>query len=158
MRPTTPAVSLERIRRFAWLLDNSIPIPGTQWRIGLDPLLGLIPGIGDLIGAAFSGWILYEADRLGASRPTLLRMLWNVVIETVVGAIPLLGDLFDAGWKANAKNVALLEHHLATPDGQRKRDRGFVAVLAGGLLVVTAAAVALGLLLARWVVGLFANH
>jgi len=154
-KPTSQAASLERIKRFAWLLDNSIAIPGTRWRIGLDPLFGLIPGLGDLVGAAFSGWILLQAERLGASRPTLLRMLSNVVVETVVGAIPLLGDLFDAAWKANAKNVALLERYLVTPGLQRKRDRAFIAVLVGGVLVGTAAAATLGVLLLRWIVGLF---
>jgi hypothetical protein len=148
------STSLERIRRLAWLLDNSLPIPGTRWRIGLDPLLGLIPGLGDLIGAALSGWILLEGARLGAGRSTLLRMLWNVLVETVVGAIPLLGDLFDAGWKANAKNVALLERHLASPELQRTQDRAFVGVLMGGLLVGTAGAAALGYLLVRWLLNL----
>jgi hypothetical protein len=141
---------LERVRRLAWLLDNSLPVPGTRWRIGLDPLLGLVPGLGDLIGAALSGWILLEGDRLGAGRATLLRMLWNVLVETIIGAIPVLGDLFDAGWKANAKNLALLERHLATPGGQRKRDRVFVGILVTGLLLGTAGAVGLGLLLVRW--------
>jgi hypothetical protein len=154
-KPASQAASLERIKRFAWLLDNSIAIPGTRWRIGLDPLFGLIPGLGDLVGAAFSGWILLQAERLGAGRPTLLRMLWNVVVETVIGAIPVLGDIFDAAWKANAKNVVLLERHLATPGLQRKRDRAFIAVLVGGLLVGTAAAATLGVLLLRWIVGLF---
>lgn len=147
--------SLERIKKLAWLLDNSIPVPGTPWRIGLDPLFGLIPVLGDLIGAAFSGWILLQAERLGADRATLLRMLWNILVETVVGAIPCLGDLFDAAWKANAKNVVLLERHLAAPDRQRKHDRAFIGVLLGGLLIGTAGAVALGFLLARWVVRLF---
>lgn len=147
--------SLERIKRLAWLLDNSVPVPGTRWRIGLDPVLGLVPGLGDLIGAALSGWILLEADRLGIGRATLLRMFWNVVLETVVGAVPILGDLFDAGWKANARNVALLERHLATQGLQRKRDRAFVGVLVGGLVAGTAGIIALGFLLVRWVLGLF---
>ena len=155
VKPTLQGASLERIKRLAWLLDNSIPIPGTQWRIGLDPLFGLIPGLGDLIGAVFSGWILLEAERLGAGRPTLFRMLWNVAVETVFGAIPLLGDMFDAAWKANAKNVVLLERHLASPGLQRKQDRVFLGVLLGCLLVGAAGAATLGILLLRWIVGLF---
>lgn len=150
-----PSASLERIKKLAWLLDNSIPVPGTRWRIGLDPLLGLIPGLGDLIGAAFSGWILLQAERLGADRATLLRMLWNVVVETVVGAIPLLGDLFDAAWKANAKNVVLLEQHLAAPGLQRRQDRRFVGILVTGLLLGTAGVVALGFVLVRWIARLW---
>ena len=149
-----PDTSLERIRRLAWLLDNSLPIPGTRWRIGLDPLLGLVPGLGDLIGAALSGWILVEGDRLGADRATLLRMLWNVLVETVIGVVPLLGDLFDAGWKANARNVALLERHLATPGLQRRQDRWFVGVLVTGLLLGTMGVLGLGFLLVRWLLNL----
>ncbi|MEP7327231.1 MAG: DUF4112 domain-containing protein [Gemmatimonadota bacterium] len=155
MRPATPSAALERIKRFAWLLDNSIPIPGTRLRVGLDPILGLIPGVGDLIGAAFSAWILYQADLLGASRATLFRMSWNVLVEVVVGSIPILGDLFDAGWKANAKNVAILERHLETPRVQRSQDRMFIAILVGGLLAGTAAVAVLGLLLGQWLVKLF---
>lgn len=150
-----PSPSLERIRKLAWLLDNSLPIPGTRWRIGLDPVLGLIPGLGDLIGAAFSGWILLQAERLGADRATLVRMLWNVVVETVVGAIPVLGDVFDAAWKANAKNVVLLERHLSTPGLQRRQDRQFVVILVTGLLLGTAAVVVLAFFLVRWVARLF---
>jgi hypothetical protein len=155
VKPRPQGTSLERIKRLAWLLDNSIGIPGTRWRIGLDPLFGLIPGLGDLVGAAFSGWILLQAERLGASRHTLLRMLWNGVVETVIGAIPLLGDIFDAAWKANAKNVVLLERHLATPGLQRSQDRRFVVILVTGLLLGTAAVAVLGFFLARWVVRLW---
>ncbi len=155
MSDTPSSRGLERIRRFAWLLDNSIPIPGTRLRIGLDPILGLIPGVGDLIGAVFSAWILYQADLLGASRATLVRMSWNVLVEVMIGAIPILGDLFDAGWKANARNVAILERQLATPRIQRSQDRRFIAILVGGLLAGTAAVAVLGLLLGRWLVRLF---
>ena len=146
---------LVRVRRLAWLLDNSIPVPGTSWRFGLDPLIGLIPGLGDLVGAALSGWILVEGDRMGAGRATLLRMFWNILVELVVGAVPVLGDLFDAGWKANAKNVALLERHLAAPGHQRRRDRAFLAMLVGTLVGGAVAAGAAALFLLRWVVNLF---
>lgn len=101
-----------RLERLAWLLDNSIQIPGLGYRIGIDPLLGLIPGVGDFVGGALSVYILYEAARMGVSRPLLMRMGFNVLIEVVVGTVPILGDLFDAGWKANARNVRLLQEHL----------------------------------------------
>jgi hypothetical protein len=153
--PLSPGSPLVRIRRLAWLLDNSIPIPGTRWRIGLDPLIGLVPGLGDFLGTALSAWILVEGDRMGAGRPTLLRMSWNLLVELVIGTVPILGDIFDAGWKANAKNVALLERHLATPGIQRRRDRVFLAVvitgLAGGAVVAAGAA----LFLLRWIIHLF---
>jgi hypothetical protein len=153
--PLSPGSPLVRIRRLAWLLDNSIPVPGTSWRIGLDPLLGLVPGLGDLLGAALSGWILVEGERMGAGRTTMLRMLWNVLVEVVIGAIPILGDIFDAGWKANAKNVALLERHLAAPGIQRRRDRVFLAVVVGSLVGGAVAGAAAALFLLRWITNLF---
>lgn len=146
--------ALERIRRLAWLLDNSIPIPGTRMRVGLDPILGLIPGVGDAAGMLLSGYIVVEAARLGASRATLLRMGWNVLVESVIGVVPLAGDLFDAGWKANARNVALLERSAVLPDRARRNDRGFMvglAVAAGTLFLgITGAA----FLIIRWLIGL----
>jgi hypothetical protein len=100
--------SPDRLRRFAWLLDELFQIPGTQQRIGLDALIGLVPGVGDTIGALLSTYIILEAARRGASVWTVVRMLGNVGIETVIGAVPLLGDLFDVVFKANRRNLALL--------------------------------------------------
>ena len=98
----------DRLRRFAWLLDELIRIPGTQQRVGLDALIGLVPGVGDTIGALLSTYIILEAARRGASVWTVARMLANVGIETVIGAVPFLGDLFDVVFKANRRNIALL--------------------------------------------------
>lgn len=98
----------ERLRRFAWLLDELFQIPGTRQRVGLDALIGLVPGVGDTIGALLSTYIIIEAARRGASIWTITRMLGNVGVETVIGAIPLLGDLFDVVFKANRRNIALL--------------------------------------------------
>src|SRR3954466_7379955 len=95
----------ERLVWLAWLLDSSIPIPGTRLTIGLDALIGLLPFIGDLIGVALSSYILAEANRMGVGRAILTRMAFNVAIEGVVGIVPLFGDAFDATWKANQKNV-----------------------------------------------------
>ena len=78
-----------------------------------DPLIGLVPGLGDLIGAGVALWVVLEAADLGASGFVLLRMLLNVAIDTIGGAIPVAGDVFDALWRANLKNVRLLERHLA---------------------------------------------
>lgn len=108
-----PSVSLDRLRQVAELYDAGIRIPGTRFRIGLDPLIGLVPGLGDLIGAGVALWIVAEAIRLGASGFVLFRMLVNIAIDTLGGAIPVAGDVFDALWKANLKNVRLLERHLA---------------------------------------------
>ncbi len=116
---------LRRMRALAWLLDNSIALPG-GYRIGLDALIGLLPGIGDVIGALLSAYIVNEARSLGAPRAVLLRMMGNIAIETVIGSIPIAGDLFDAAFKANLRNIALLERYHFDPVGSRRRSRWFV--------------------------------
>lgn len=138
---------LERVERLATLLDNAIPIPGTRFRIGLDPLLGLLPGLGDALGALASAWILVEAARLGASRTVLARMLYNIVVDTLIGAVPGAGDLFDFVWKSDAKNVALLRRHLEQPDVVHRASRRLLLVvlvlLAGAAVVSVVAAILL---------------
>jgi hypothetical protein len=104
--PSSPRY--RRIRFISELMDNSIVLPN-GYRIGLDPLLGLLPGFGDLLGAAISTYLVYECARLGVPKRTLVRMLGNIAVEGVVGAIPVLGDIFDATWKANMRNLKLLE-------------------------------------------------
>jgi hypothetical protein len=89
-----------------------VSIPGTTFRIGLDPIVGLIPGLGDLITAGLSAYIIIEAHRLGAPASIVWRMIANVGIDALVGAIPLLGDAFDFAWKCNARNMRLLEQGL----------------------------------------------
>lgn len=100
----------------ARLLDESLAIPGTSYRFGLDSLIGLVPGAGDLIGAVLSAYIINEAVRLGIPRRLAARMVANTAIDLLGGAVPVLGDLFDVAWKANVKNVELLEEHLKTTD------------------------------------------
>ncbi len=107
--PRSAAARLQRVRRVAWVLDRSIPIG--KWRIGLDPLLGLIPGLGDWTGAILSLYVLYQGARLGLPTSVLTRMSSNIVIEALVGAVPVLGDLFDMAWQANMRNVRLVEEH-----------------------------------------------
>ena len=121
---------LRRIRFVAQLLDQSIVLPG-GYRIGIDPIIGLIPGIGDTIGAVFSFYIVYEAARLGISTGILLRMCGNIFLETFLGEIPLLGDIFDAVWKATVRNVRLIDlHHRPTmPERPARKIFLFVAVL-----------------------------
>jgi Domain of unknown function (DUF4112) len=104
-----------RLRRLAWLLDSSIPIPGTRFSIGLEALVGLVPFIGDFVGVAFSLVILAESARLGVGKRILARMALNVALEGLVGLIPLAGDVFDAAWKANQRNVRLLNEWLERP-------------------------------------------
>jgi hypothetical protein len=96
------------------LLDDFLRIPGTQIRFGLDGIIGLIPGVGDIIGAMASWIIILAAWLRGVPRVTLARMLANVAIETIVGTIPVLGDAFDIAWKANRRNFALLERSIGS--------------------------------------------
>jgi Domain of unknown function (DUF4112) len=146
--------SLERLRGLARLLDSAVRVPGTQIRFGLDPLIGLVPGIGDAIGALLSMVIVYHAARLGASRAMLIRMLGNVGIDTLVGEIPLLGDLFDFGWKSNTRNLALLEEHLRQPRAARAGSRRVLLLVGGGFLLLLAGVVALGVLLGHFLLEL----
>jgi hypothetical protein len=137
---------LDRIRRLSYLLDNSIAIPGTRYRIGLEAIIGLVPGLGDLVGGGFSAWIILEAARLGASPSLLARMGWNLLVDAAVGAIPLLGDLFDAGFKANMRNLALLDRHVEGPAASRRASRRFIAVLALLLVLLLVGAATLAVL------------
>jgi len=154
-----PASRIRRVRVLAKLLDDSIGIPGTRWKIGLDPIVGLIPGIGDLIGAILSGYIILEAARADVPAVTLVRMLANVGIDTVLGAVPAIGDLFDAAWKSNTKNVALLERHLSGDRAAVARDKrnslGLIAMAVIVLIVILGAGLALGIAAARllWSLG-----
>lgn len=136
-------VILKRLRRISRVLDNAVGIPGTGYRVGIDPLLGLLPGGGDLVGSALSAYILYEASRLGVPRETLGRMAFNIVVDTLMGTVPALGDLFDVAWKANAMNLELLESHLDAPKVSTKADKWFVVLLLVGIAIVVLAAGAL---------------
>ena len=111
-RPLDAAARLARLRKLAWLLDAQFVLPGTKFRFGINGLVGLAPGAGDAIMGLVSLYIVNEARMMGAP-PTLLgRMLANVAVEVVGGAVPLLGDLFDMAFKANLRNIALVEEWL----------------------------------------------
>jgi Domain of unknown function (DUF4112) len=112
MDTTQRLLTLNRIRKLSRLMDTSIGIPGTRFRFGLDPILGLVPGAGDLVSTAFSAYIIYLATRVGISNQDLRQMIFNVGLEAVVGTVPLVGDLFDAVYKSNIRNLAILEKHL----------------------------------------------
>jgi hypothetical protein len=104
--------TLNRIRKLSRLMDTAIRIPGIGFRIGLDPIIGLIPGAGDLVSTAFSAYIIYLATRFQIPGKDLRKMLFNIGLEAAVGTVPLVGDLFDAYYKSNIRNLALLEQHL----------------------------------------------
>lgn len=144
------SASLQRLRSLAHFLDNAIAIPGTRFRVGIDPLIGLLPGGGDLVTAAFSVYIVWEAARLGLPRATVTKMVSNLVLDTVAGSVPVVGDLLDVTWKANSKNVALLEAHLAAPAPQKRADRGYVLLLLVGFILLVIGVAALGV----WLVAL----
>jgi hypothetical protein len=152
--PQDAAERLRRLRSFAWLLDEAIPLPG-GFRVGLDALIGLVPGLGDALGALISTYMINEARYLGAPRRVLARMMINVLIETIVGAVPVAGDLFDAAFKANMRNIALLERHHAEPTRKHARDGWFVAGFFVLLLAIVTAVIALPVLVVVGIVSLF---
>jgi len=154
--PETPEerAARERLRFIAWLLDSSIPIPGTRLTIGVEALIGLVPFLGDLIGVLASSYILTEAHRLGVGRAVLLRMALNVAVEGVVGIVPFLGDVFDAAWKANVRNVRLLEAWTERPRRVEHGSRWLVAVLIGAMVLFVFGCLALTWLMLRWLLQL----
>lgn len=111
---TTPReeAALQRVRKVSKLLDEAFRVPGTNFRIGLDPILGIVPGAGDLVSAALSLYPIIEAIRLDTPKETIAMMVGLVAVDAVIGSIPVFGDVFDAFWKANEWNVRLLERSL----------------------------------------------
>ena len=122
------------MRNLTRLLDTAIGLPG-GFRIGIDPIIGLVPGIGDVIATALSLWLIYDATRLGIPKRVLARMVLNVIIEAAVGAIPVLGDFIDAAWKANVRNMRLVEMAYK-PTLQERPLWKLIAIIGGTLLVV----------------------
>jgi hypothetical protein len=144
----------ERLKQLAWLLDSSIPIPGTRFTIGVEALIGLFPFLGDLVGVLLSSYILGEAARLGAPKSVLWRMGFNVGLEGVVGIVPFAGDVFDAAYKANQRNVRLLEGWLEDPKRTVRKSRAFGAALVGGVVIFVTLLVVASLFLVRWIAGM----
>lgn len=149
-RSSAPSRRLDRTRRVARLMDSSARVPGTRFRFGLDPLVGLVPLVGDGAATLASLYVVYEAARAGVPASTLLRMLLNVGVDFLLGSVPLVGDLFDATWKANERNVALFEARLAAGGG----DRRFLLAVVAGLAIAVAAVVAAVAVGVWWLVGL----
>jgi hypothetical protein len=135
-----------RARALARMLDSAVRVPGTTITLGLDPILGLLPGLGDLAGAALSGYIVLTAARLGAPKLVLAKMLLNLGTDTLVGSVPILGDLFDVGFRANIRNSELLDRHLGQPEEARRSSRIAVAATIAGIVLLAAGAVALAVL------------
>jgi hypothetical protein len=141
------------VRTLARVLDRAIRVPGTDFRIGLDGLMGLLPGVGDAAGMALSSAIVLAAVRAGATRGVLSRMLANVALDAALGAVPLLGDAFDFAWKANARNARLLERFLEDPAPVQRASRAFTALVIAALTALSGLAVWAGYLVLRTLLG-----
>jgi hypothetical protein len=139
------------IQHLAWLLDNAFEIPGTRIRIGLDPLLGLIPIVGDLIGFIAGGYIVVLAAGLGIPRVVVARMWLNVAIDAVLGSLPIVGDALDIAWRANMMNARLLDRALADPKSTARRSAWYLTGMSMLLVGLTGTVV----YLVVWLIGLF---
>ena len=148
--------SLEQLSR---MMDGLFRIPGTGWRFGLDALVGLIPGVGDVATTAVSFYVLAAGVRYRVPKVTLLRMGSNVAVDYLLGSVPVVGDLFDAAWKSNQMNVELLRRRAAVSPEEATKGRAsdwlFLGVIVMGLLLLLAGSVAVSLWLLMQFVGLF---
>jgi hypothetical protein len=151
----TPHKIDPQLELLAYWMDTAFRVPGLGIRFGFDAIIGLIPGLGDLITSLISLYILAAARRYGVPRATLMRMTFNIAVDTIAGSVPFLGDAFDVYWKANRMNVALLRRHVqSTPQQQRAARRNDTLLIAGlicGLLVLMALLAVGFYLCAAWI-------
>ncbi len=152
--------SLNHLRAIAQLFDQAFGIPGTKWRFGLDALFGLVPGLGDIAGALVAVYAMRVARQLNAPPAVQLHMLSNIALDALIGMVPIAGDLFDFAFKAQTRNLALLDAYLATPHKAARRSRRGMLLIALATIIVFGTLSALGLwmiyLLVRWLGGLIA--
>jgi hypothetical protein len=127
------------LKNLETLLDEAFRIPGTQFRFGIDGIIGLVPGLGDVIAGLLSAVIPVAAWSRGIPYVALIRMVANLGIGVLIGTIPLFGDIFDIAWKPNRRNYRLLQRHLGEPHRHTWRDWGFLGVLLTGLALIFAA-------------------
>ena len=135
---------------FAHLLDDVFRIPGTRIRLGLDGLIGLIPGLGDVLAGIASFVLIFAAWVRGVPYVTLVRMMINLALDVLIGAIPLFGDIFDIAWKANRRNYRLMTRHLREPHRHTWRDYAFLLTLAAVALAILAVPLVVLLLIVLW--------
>ena len=147
--PVRDSEDARRVQVLARALDSAIRIPGTKISFGLDSIIGLVPGAGDLASAMMSGYIVLASARMGVPPSVVTRMILNLGVDTLVGSVPLLGDLFDVGFRANLRNAALLDRHLADPGAAKRSSRLAVAAAIGGVILLAAGGVALAMLVVR---------
>jgi hypothetical protein len=136
---------IRRVRTLARALDTAIRIPGTRIRFGLDSIVGVVPGAGDVVSALMSGYIVLASARLGVPPWVVGRMILNLGVDTLVGSVPLVGDLFDIGFRANIRNAALLESHIAEPGSTRRSSKLAVLAAIGGVVLLIAGGIAVAM-------------
>jgi len=143
--------TLAALRKWSVLLDSAFRVPGTNLTFGLDPIIGLIPGLGDLTSPLFAALLLLHAVRMRIPRVVQVRMLINAAIDLLIGLIPVLGDFFDFGWKANVRNLALLERYAHPESTATRADWIFVLSIIGLLLALAV----IPLIVAAWLLSQF---
>ena len=150
---------LDRLRSIQWLFDQAFAIPGTKWRFGVDALFGLVPGLGDIAGALVAIYALRVARNLGVPGVIQVHMLTNIALDALVGMIPVLGDIFDFAFKAQTRNLALLDTWMGTPQRATRRSRRGLVLIPLAIVLVFATLTALGIwmlfILFHWLAGLF---
>jgi Domain of unknown function (DUF4112) len=151
--------ALEQLRAITLLFDQAFRIPGTRWRFGLDALIGLVPGLGDVAGAVVAVFAMRVARKLNAPSVVQLHMLSNIALDGLVGIVPILGDIFDFAFKAQTRNLALLDAWVASPERTARRSRRGLLFIPIAIIVVFATVTALGVwmlvILFHWLGSLF---
>jgi hypothetical protein len=145
---------LTALRRVAELMDSAFVVPGTSYRIGLDPIVGLVPWIGDLVSPIFTIALLWQARDVRVPKVVLLRMIFNAGIDALIGMVPIAGDLFDFGWKSNQMNMALLERHAYEEHRPSVADWMFVLAMIAIVVVVAV----IPFFVAGWLISWAAAH
>jgi hypothetical protein len=140
------------LRHLTWLLDDAVRLP-LGFRMGLDALIGLVPGMGDLLGGAAAAYGLGVAWQLGAPPVILARMVFNASIDSLFGIVPVIGDLWDVGFASHRRNLAILEHWLAAPEHAVRRSTIALILAVTVLMLVLATSFALAVWLVIWIVG-----
>jgi hypothetical protein len=149
---------LENLRRIARLFDQAFPVPGTNWRFGIDALFGVVPGLGDIAGGIIAVYALRVARQLGAPASIQLRMLGNISLDALVGTVPFFGDMFDFVFKAQSRNLALLEEWRKSPEFTARRARRGLILMPVAVFLVFASLTGFGIWvlvqLFQWLAGL----
>jgi len=142
------------VERVSYLMDESLKIPGTNFRFGLDPILNLIPIVGDISGFAVSGMLVLTMAKKGVSNKVIVLMVLNIVLDFVIGAIPIIGNIFDFTYKANSRNIKLLKEHYSENKHQGS-GKNIVAIILVVLVIVLIALVYGLIRVTEWVINMF---